>query len=440
MIFINGQTIYANMLNRNQLLELRKKYLSPSLSLSYDKPLHIVRAKGQFLYDSKGDRYLDAVNNIQHVGHCHPKVVSAASEQYGILNTNTRYLDETVINYAKDLTNYLPNGLTTCFFTNSGSESNDLALRLARTATDSKETIVLDGAYHGHVSSLIDISPYKHNSKGGSGPPSYVHTVPMPDSYRGKYRGEEALTGYIDELKNILYSIKKNGKNISAFVVESIMGCGGQLILPDGFLERAFELVRDEGGVCIADEVQIGFGRVGSKFWGFETANVQPDIVTMGKSMGNGHPLSVVVTKKQIADKFNNGMEYFNSFGGNPVSCAVGKAVLNVIEDEKLQQNAHKVGEYLLKELKQLQGEFPLIGQVRGMGLFIGIELIKEKSKLIPAHAEAEKVVNEMMRKRILLSTDGPDHNVIKIKPPMVFSTENADELVLNLSEVLGNM
>ena len=440
MIFINGQTIYANMLNRNQLLEMRKKYLSPSLSLSYDKPLHIVRAKGQFLYDSKGDRYLDAVNNIQHVGHCHPKVVSAASEQYGILNTNTRYLDETVINYAKDLTNYLPNGLTTCFFTNSGSESNDLALRLARTATDSKETIVLDGAYHGHVSSLIDISPYKHNSKGGSGPPSYVHTVPMPDSYRGKYRGEEALTGYIDELKNILYSIKKNGKNISAFVVESIMGCGGQLILPDGFLERAFELVRDEGGVCIADEVQIGFGRVGSKFWGFETANVQPDIVTMGKSMGNGHPLSVVVTKKQIADKFNNGMEYFNSFGGNPVSCAVGKAVLNVIEDEKLQQNAHKVGEYLLKELKRLQGEFPLIGQVRGMGLFIGIELIKEKSKLIPAHAEAEKVVNEMMRKRILLSTDGPDHNVIKIKPPMVFSTENADELVLNLSEVLGNM
>tara|TARA_B100000925_G_scaffold275709_1_gene242208 strand:- start:340 stop:1626 length:1287 start_codon:yes stop_codon:yes gene_type:complete len=428
------------MLNRNQLLEMRKKYLSPSLSLSYDKPLHIVRAKGQFLYDSKGDRYLDAVNNIQHVGHCHPKIVSAASEQYGILNTNTRYLDETVINYAKDLTNYLPNGLTTCFFTNSGSESNDLALRLARTATDSKETIVLDGAYHGHVSSLIDISPYKHNSKGGSGPPSYVHTLPMPDSYRGKYRGDEALTGYIDELKNILYSIKKNGKNISAFVVESIMGCGGQLILPDGFLERAFELVRDEGGVCIADEVQIGFGRVGSKFWGFETANVQPDIVTMGKSMGNGHPLSVVVTKKQIADKFNNGMEYFNSFGGNPVSCAVGKAVLNIIEDEKLQQNAHKVGEYLLEKLKQLQGEFPLIGQVRGMGLFIGIELIKEKSKLIPAHAEAEKVVNEMMRKRILLSTDGPDHNVIKIKPPMVFSTENADELVLNLSEVLGNM
>ena len=428
------------MLNRNQLLEMRKKYLSPSLSLSYDKPLHIVRAKGQFLYDSKGDRYLDAVNNIQHVGHCHPKVVRAANEQYGILNTNTRYLDETVVSYAKDLTNYLPNGLTTCFFTNSGSESNDLALRLARTATGSKETIVLDGAYHGHVSSLIDISPYKHNSRGGSGPPSYVHTVPMPDSYRGKYRGEEALTGYIDELKNILYSIKKNGKNISAFVVESIMGCGGQLILPDGFLERAFELVRDEGGVCIADEVQIGFGRVGSKFWGFETANVQPDIVTMGKSMGNGHPLSVVVTKKQIADKFNNGMEYFNSFGGNPVSCAVGKAVLNVIEDEKLQQNAHKVGEYLLEKLKQLQGEFPLIGQVRGMGLFIGIELIKEKSKLIPAHAEAEKVVNEMMRKRILLSTDGPDHNVIKIKPPMVFSTENADELVLNLSEVLGNM
>ena len=440
MISTNGHKTCWNMLNRDQLLELRKKYLSPSLSLSYDNPLHIVRAEGQFLFDAKANRYLDAVNNIQHVGHCHPKVVDAACKQYGVLNTNTRYLDETVISYAKDLTKYLPNELKTCFFTNSGSESNDLALRLARTATGSKETIVLDGAYHGHVSSLIDISPYKHNSKGGSGPPNYVHTLPIPDSYRGKYRGEEAHSGYIDELKKIIFSIKKNGKKISAFVVESIMGCGGQLILPKGFLKSAFDLVREEGGVCIADEVQIGFGRVGSHFWGFETANVQPDIVTMGKSMGNGHPLSVVVAKKQITDKFNNGMEYFNSFGGNPVSCAVGKAVLSVIEEEKLQQNAHKVGKYLLKKLKNLQDEFPLIGQVRGMGLFIGVELIKEGSKLIPARKEAEKVVNGMMRKRILLSTDGPDHNVIKIKPPMVFNIENADELVLKLSKVLGNI
>ena len=218
------------------------------------------------------------------------------------------------------------------------------------------------------------------------------------------------------------------------------MGWGGLLFLPDEFLKRSFELVRNDGGVCIVDEVQIGFGRVGSDFWGFETAGVQPDIVTMGKSMGNGHPLSVVVVKKEIADKFNNGMEYFNSFGGNPVSCAVGKAVLKVIREEKMQQNAYKVGKYLLKKLKHLQEEFSLIGQVRGKVLFIGIELIKDRAKLAPARKEAEKIVNAMMRKKILLSTDGPDRNVIKIKPPMVFNSKNADELVLKLSEVLSNI
>ena len=428
------------MLDRNQILQLRQKYLSPSLSLSYDIPLHIVRAKGQYLYDANGKRYLDAVNNIQHVGHCHPMVVDAARKQYGILNTNTRYLDENVVSYAKDLTSYLPDDLNVCFFTNSGSESNDLALRLARNKTQSKDTIVLDGAYHGHVSSLIDISPYKHNSKGGSGPPSYVHTLPMPDPFRGKYRGQKALNGYIDDLKEILLSIKKQGKQLSAFVVEPIMGCGGQVILPDEFLKRSFELVRDAGGICIADEVQIGFGRVGTDFWGFETAYVEPDIVTMGKSMGNGHPLSVVVTTKDIAEKFNNGMEYFNSFGGNPVSCAVGKAVLRAVEEENMQQNANKIGKYLLQELKELQSEFSLIGEVRGKGLFIGIELIKNSSNLSPASKEAEEVVNKMKRKKILLSTDGPDHNVIKIKPPMIFNRQNADELVLKLSEVLSNI
>ena len=428
------------MLDRNQILQLRQKYLSPSLSLSYDTPLHIVRAEGQYLYDANGKRYLDAVNNIQHVGHCHPMVVDAARKQYGILNTNTRYLDENVVSYAKDLTSYLPDDLNVCFFTNSGSESNDLALRLARNKTQSKDTIVLDGAYHGHVSSLIDISPYKHNSKGGSGPPSYVHTLPMPDPFRGKYRGQKALNGYVDELKEILLSIKKQGKQLSAFVVEPIMGCGGQVILPDEFLKRSFELVRDAGGICIADEVQIGFGRVGTDFWGFETAYVEPDIVTMGKSMGNGHPLSVVVTTKDIAEKFNNGMEYFNSFGGNPVSCAVGKAVLRAVEEENMQQNANKIGKYLLQELKELQSEFSLIGEVRGKGLFIGIELIKNSSNLSPASKEAEEVVNKMKRKKILLSTDGPDHNVIKIKPPMIFNRQNADELVLKLSEVLSNI
>jgi len=428
------------MLSHKEIIELRKNLLSPSLSLSYAEPLHIVKGHAQYLFDANGNRYLDAVNNIQHVGHCHPKVAEAAKKQYDLLNTNTRYLDETIVRYAQALTSHLPDGLDVCFFTNSGSESNDLALRLARIATQSEETIVLDGAYHGHVSSLIDISPYKHNGKGGSGPPSYVHTVPMPDTFRGKYRGESASDRYLNELKNILSKIRKEDKKVSAFMVESIMGCGGQLILPQNFLKQSFKLVRNAGGLCIADEVQIGFGRVGTNFWGFETSGVIPDIVTMGKSMGNGHPLSAVVTTKKIADKFNNGMEYFNSFGGNPVSCAVGNAVLNVIKEEGMQHNALEVGSYLLNELKSLQSKHSIIGDVRGMGLFIGIELIRDIKNLQPADTEATMIVNQMKDQKILLSTDGPDHNVIKIKPPMIFNRENANELILKLSDVLGNI
>ena len=427
------------MSDLNQIAAQRKKYLSPSFSLSYETPLHIVKGQAQYLYTSNGDRYLDAVNNIQHVGHCHPVVVQAAQKQYELLNTNTRYLDATIVNYAKALISHLPKGLDVCYFTNSGSESNDLALRLARTATGSMETIVLDGAYHGHVSSLIEVSPYKHNAKGGTGPPDFVYTVPMPDAYRGKYRGNNAGKEYLGELKNILEQLKKNNKKISAFIVEPIMGCGGQLILPKNFLKEAFDLVRTTGGICIADEVQIGFGRMGTNFWGFETENVVPDIVTMGKSMGNGHPLSAVVTTKKIADLFDNGMEYFNSFGGNPVSCAVGHAVLNVIKDEELQKNALDVGIYIKERLNDLKEQFPIIGDVRGRGLFLGVELVKNEN-LLPAKTEAHSIINQMKENNILLSIDGPDHNVIKIKPPLVFNKENADELVLTFSKVLSNI
>ena len=424
------------MSTHNQIQELRKQYLSPSLSLSYNEPIHMVRGKGQYLYDNDGKRYLDAVNNIQHVGHCHPKVVSAAKKQNALLNTNTRYLDETIVRYAKLLTNKLPDGLDVCFFTNSGSESNDLALRIARCITGSKETIVLDGAYHGHLSSLIEISPYKHNAVGGSGPPNFVHSIPLPDSFRGIYRGDNCSDDYVNELKNVISKINDSGKPLSAFIVEALMGCGGQIVLPEGFLKKSFELIRESGGLCIADEVQIGFGRMGTDFWGFETCNVTPDIVTLGKSIGNGHPLSAVVTSKEIADQFNNGMEYFNSYGGNPVSCAIGEAVLQVIEDEALQKNAEKVGNYLIEELIKLESQCRFIGQVRGQGLFIGIELIHDNDVLKPNHTLAKKVANEMKDAGILLSVDGPDHNVLKIKPPMVFNIENANELVINLKTI----
>ena len=426
------------MSDRNRLQKLRKKYLSQSFSLSYNEPLHLVRGRGQYLYDSKGNEYLDAVNNIQHVGHSHPKVTEAANEQFKKLNTNTRYLDKTILDYARALTDKLPSNLNKCYFTNSGSESNDLALRIARNHSNSKETIVLEGAYHGHVTSLIEISPYKHDGPGGKGPPEYVHVVPMPDPFRGIYRGQSSGLKYAAEVKTILDEIRSNDKRVSAFIFEPILGCGGQIIPPNGFLSRSFKMVRDNNGVCIADEVQVGFGRMGESFWGFETQDIVPDIVTLGKSIGNGHPLSVVVTSEDLSNEFNNGMEYFNSFGGNPVSCAIGHAVLKVIEEEELQKNAFRVGNELKTLLNEVKSVHDIIGDVRGKGLFLGIEIIKDLETLEPDKQVTHKIVNEMRNRKILLSSDGPDHNVIKVKPPMVFNSSNALFLVETLDKVLS--
>tara|TARA_B100000085_G_scaffold199440_1_gene182981 strand:- start:1560 stop:2846 length:1287 start_codon:yes stop_codon:yes gene_type:complete len=426
------------MSDRNRLQKLRKKYLSQSFSLSYNEPLHLVRGRGQYLYDSKGNEYLDAVNNIQHVGHSHPKVTEAANEQFKKLNTNTRYLDKTILDYARALTDKLPSNLNKCYFTNSGSESNDLALRIARNHSNSKETIVLEGAYHGHVTSLIEISPYKHDGPGGKGPPEYVHVVPMPDPFRGIYRGQSSGLKYAAEVKTILDEIRSNDKRVSAFIFEPILGCGGQIIPPNGFLSSSFKMVRDNNGVCIADEVQVGFGRMGESFWGFETQDIVPDIVTLGKSIGNGHPLSVVVTSEDLSNEFNNGMEYFNSFGGNPVSCAIGHAVLKVIEEEELQKNAFRVGNELKTLLNEVKSVHDIIGDVRGKGLFLGIEIIRDLETLEPDKQVTHKIVNEMRSRKILLSSDGPDHNVIKVKPPMVFNSSNALFLVETLDKVLS--
>lgn len=428
------------MLDHSDIIKKRSKYLAPSFSVSYDRPLHIVRGRGQYLYDSNGKEYLDAVNNISHVGHCHPKVIEAANNQNKELNTNTRYLHDSVLDYAQNLTRTLPNELEICYFTNSGSESNDLALRIARLYNDSYESIVLSGAYHGHTSSLIDISPYKFLGPGGKGKPDFVHVIPMPDMFRGEHKIRDANPEeyYIDLLKNTIRKIKKKAKQLAFFIVEPIMGCGGQIIIPSSFMTEAFKIVKEAGGLYMVDEVQIGFGRVGSHFWGFEMSGVIPDIVTLGKSIGNGHPLSVVITKKNIAEAFNNGMEYFNSFGGNPVSCEIGQAVLDIIKQEELQKNAHETGAYLLDGLKDIQNKYNIIGDVRGRGLFIGIELIKNHDKMMPAPDETELVVNQMKQKGILISSDGPDHNVLKIKPPLVFNRNNADYFLESFEAVMS--
>jgi 4-aminobutyrate aminotransferase-like enzyme/Ser/Thr protein kinase RdoA (MazF antagonist) len=423
-----------------EILDERAARVGPSLSISYRKPLEIVRGSMQTLYDETGKPYLDCVNNVAHVGHSHPRVVAAGARQMAVLNTNTRYLHPNLVRYARRLVETLPAPLRVCYFVCSGSEANELALRLARARTGSRETIVLDAAYHGNTTSLIEISPYKFDGPGGAGAPPHVHKVPLPDDYRGPYRRGDSEAGakYAGHVAQAIAEIYGQRKKLGAFIAESLPGCGGQIVLPPGFLREAYAHVRAAGGVTIADEVQTGFGRVGSHFWGFETQGVVPDIVTMGKPIGNGHPLGAVVTTPEIAAAFANGMEYFNTFGGNPVSCAIGLAVLDVIADEGLQAHALEVGESLLAGLRSLAEKHPLIGDVRGMGLFIGIELVRDRVTLEPAAEEASYVVNRMRECGILLSTDGPLHNVIKIKPPLPFSLEDGKLLVATLDRVLG--
>ena len=422
-------------LHAAQIAEQRDRYLAPSLSLSYDRPLHIVRGRGQYLFDAADMTYLDCVNNVCHVGHCHPDVVRAAMTQMDLLNTNTRYLHDNIVRYAKRLIETLPPPLEICFLVNSGSEANDLALRLARTKTGHHDVIVIDRAYHGHTSAMIEISPYKFANAGGQGKPDHVHVLPCPDGYRGPYVYADRDYGakYIAEAQQKIEKIVQAGPPIAAFFAESLQGCGGQIQLPQGYLAGVYQTVRAHGGLCVADEVQVGFGRVGTHFWGFEQQAVVPDIVTMGKPIGNGHPLAAVVTTREIADAFHNGMEYFNTFGGNPVSSAVGLAVLDILENEGLQEHALITGEYLLQNLKQLQEQFPVIGDVRGSGFFLGIELVANKNPQHPATELAHQFVQRMKERRILLSTDGPDNNVIKFKPPMVFSRADSERLVATM-------
>ncbi len=423
------------------LLEKREKLLGPNLSLSYKKPLHIVRGYGQYLFDANGRAYLDCVNNVCHVGHCHPKVNDAAVRQISMLNTNTRYLHENILEYAEKLTSKFPDPLNVCYFVCSGSEANELALRLAKNFTGREDMIVVDHAYHGNTSSTIDISPYKFDGPGGKSIPENVHKVNIPDVYRnpGNVGLNNAGREYALEVNHLLKELEGKRIHPAGFIAESAAGVAGQIFFPEGYLSNVYKYIHDAGGVCIADEVQIGFGRVGSHFWGFELQGVVPDIVTLGKPIGNGHPIGAVVTTSEIAEAFDNGMEYFNTFGGNPVSCAIGLEVLNVIEEENLQNNAKDVGVYLLDKLNLLKNKHDLIGDVRGKGLFIGIELVKDQSAKIPAAGEASKVVDYMKDNFVLLSTDGPYHNVIKFKPPMIFNKDNADELVSKLDELLRN-
>jgi len=423
-----------NKKDQEEITSFRNAHLGKSLSLSYDKPLNMVRGQGIHLIDDTGRKYLDTVNNVAHVGHEHPRVVKAGQQQMGVLNTNTRYLHENINSFAKELLATFPDELSVVHFVNSGSEANELAMRMAKVWSDQKDMIAVEIGYHGNSNGCIDISSYKFDSKGGKGAPEHTHIVPLPDTYRGIYQGENSGPKYAAHVQEQIENIQAKDRNVAAFICESIISCGGQVELPKGYLQQAYKAVRKAGGVCISDEVQVGIGRVGSHFWGFQLHDVVPDIVTIGKPIGNGHPLAAVVCTKEVAEKFANGMEYFNTFGGNPVSCAIGKEVLRVVNDENLQENSLQVGNYLKSELIKLQSKFPIIGDVRGQGLFLGFELVDTHKNPLPH--KATYIANRMKDYAILMSTDGKDNNALKIKPPIVFSIENADELLLRLSSI----
>jgi len=434
-------------LSKRDTVELRRKHIGPSCKLFFRQdPLKMVRGEGQFLYDESGTAYLDCINNVAHLGHCHPAVVAAGQKQMAVLNTNSRFLHDNLVQYAQRLCSTLPPSLCVAYLVNSGSEANDLALRLAHQHTNNKDVITLDHAYHGHVISLIDISPYKFDKPGGAGCPEHTWVAPVPDRYRGKYRdcdhAEEEELGklYAGEVEQILTRMSAKGRKPSAFFAESLQSCGGQVIFPDNYLREVYKLVRAAGGLVVADEVQVGFGRVGSHMWAFQSygPDTIPDIVTMGKPMGNGHPLAAVITTKEVAASFGaTGVEYFNTYGGNPVSCAVGLAVLDVIEKERLMDHAVKIGGLLLEGARRLAATHLIIGDVRGRGMFLGIDLVKSRETREPHTAAAQHVLTRFKQERILLQSDGPHNNVLKFKSPMVFNEENVKTFLNTLDKVL---
>ncbi|XP_052262359.1 5-phosphohydroxy-L-lysine phospho-lyase-like [Dreissena polymorpha] len=437
-------------LPKEKTVQLRNKYIGEACQVFFaDNPLKITKASGQYMFDEKGNKYLDCINNVCHVGHCHPEVVEAGYRQMKTLNTNSRFLHDNIVRLAEQISATLPEELNVVYYVNSGSEANDLALRLAKHYTKNTEFITLDHAYHGHVISIIDISPYKLRVQkdGVQTCPTHVYVAPCPDRYRGLYMdcdhpGEDLGEKYANEVRDICKVILGRGKNVACFIAESMQSCGGQVVYPPGYLKQVYRHVRAAGGVCIADEVQVGFGRAGSHFWTFQTQGVVPDIVTMGKPMGNGHPVAAVVTTKKISAAFKqSGMTYFNTYGGNPVSCAIALSVLNVIQKENLQTNALETGNYLLQRGRELMSKHDMIGDCRGLGLFLGFDLVRDRKTREPAYNEAQYVLKRMKEDfNILMSSDGPYDNILKMKPPMCFSKENCDQVISALDKILSGM
>ena len=416
------------------LVARREKVLGPAYRLFYEEPLHLVRGEGVFLYDAAGEKYLDAYNNVASVGHCHPRVVEAITRQTALLNTHTRYLHEGIVDYAEALAATFPDTLSQVMFTCTGSEANDLAVRIARFVTGGTGIIATELAYHGLTGAVAEFSPSLGEAVA-LGP--HVRTVPAPDSYR--HSPQEMMEKFGSDVSAAIADLKRHGIRPAMLIADTIFSSDGIFAGPKGFLKPAVDAIHDAGGLFVADEVQPGFGRTGEAMWGFERHGVSPDMVTIGKPMGNGYPMAGIVLRPDMVAEFGPRARYFNTFGGNPVAAAAGKAVLDTIRQEGLQQNALNVGRYLMDGLKALAARHPALGDIRGSGLFIGVEIVADPATKQPDAALTSRIVNGLRARRVLISASGPRANVLKIRPPLVFTRENANMLVDALGDVLGS-
>lgn len=421
------QSEYDARTKNLDLIQRRQQHLGASI-LFYHDPVHLVRGEGAWLYDQDGTRYLDCYNNVASIGHCHPKVVGALCDQAKRLNTHTRYLHENVVDYAEALAKTMPGDLEICMFVCTGTEANELAMRIARAVTGHNGAIVMENSYHGNSTLIGELSTatYPPDSR-----PDHVVAVEPPNVYRGPYLQGENDMGrrYAELVDDGIQELERRDQGVAAFMCDTIFDTQGTLEAPRDYFTHVYKKVRNAGGLCIADEVQAGLARTG-KMWGFEHYDVVPDIVTVGKPMGDGHPLAAVITTKKIAEAFAQSSFYFNTFGGNPVSAAVGMAVLDVVRQERIVERVETVGAYLRSGLEDLAKRHPIIGNVRGLGLFQGIELVADRESKVPAADVARDLPDKMRQEGVLIGLTGRFGNVMKVRPPLVFSEEQVDVLL----------
>jgi 4-aminobutyrate aminotransferase-like enzyme len=416
------------------LLERRKIALGPAYHLFYDAPAHIVRGQGVWLWDAQGRRFLDCYNNVASVGHCHADVVAALTQQASTLNTHTRYLHENVVELSESIAAKMPGELSVCMFVCTGTEANDLATRIARTVTGNMGMLVSEYSYHGSSTLVHTLSTADSDDR-----PDWLSVFEPPCQYRLTFTGDDPLDGYVGSVRSAIDELSRKGQQTAAIMIDSIFDCPGTIEAPVGYFKQVYKTIREAGGLVIADEVQSGYCRTG-KWWGFAHDDVVPDIVTLGKPMGAGHPLAAVVTTPEIAEKFAAGSGYFNTFGGNPVSTAVGKAVIDIIDKENILENVVRIGAFTRTGLEILQEKYEVIGDVRGRGLFLGLDLVKDHTLKTPDPEAARQMANMMKDQGVLLSTHGRYENTLKIRPPMVFSRDNAEQLLAALDVCFGKL